>query len=287
MSDKLQQALAAVESGDKVTAQRLLADLVSSDPKNESAWLLLASVVTDKGKKRECFARVRAVNPDNAYAARQLAELERQTGTAERQPGPRPVVGKKCPQCGVTNQDEARFCSSCGKALAEGVQQQPIPAVAPQPAEPVAKAKSSLPRVPAKRRKSRWGLIILAVTLFGAFLLCLTCALGRTLFVSEPSESQLGSPTRTPEPDYDPIQARGACAWYVENALKSPSTADFLFHTEKVFRIEGEPDNYRLVRGAVDAQNSYGATITTWYECIVYYDSAQDEWFLFDLSIEE
>ena len=40
--DKLQQAIALINSGDKKGGQNLLVDIVNSDPNNETAWLWLA-----------------------------------------------------------------------------------------------------------------------------------------------------------------------------------------------------------------------------------------------------
>jgi hypothetical protein len=68
--------------------------------------------------------------------------------------------------------------------------------------------------------------------------------------------------------------------------LKSPSTASFLYDTEEAFHIKGKPDNYFVVRGAVDAQNSFGATIRTWYSCQVHYDVSKQDWVLDNLVIE-
>src|SRR5260370_37400821 len=33
---------------------------------------------------------------------------------------------KNCPNCGTQNHDDAKFCESCGTALADSVQRQPI-----------------------------------------------------------------------------------------------------------------------------------------------------------------
>ena len=44
-SDTLQTAIASIRSGDQETGQRLLAELIRNDPRNETDWLWMSSVI--------------------------------------------------------------------------------------------------------------------------------------------------------------------------------------------------------------------------------------------------
>ena len=63
VSNDLQQAIAAIKSGDKATGQQLLAQVVNADPQNEAAWLWLASTLDDPQEKKECLQKVLQINP--------------------------------------------------------------------------------------------------------------------------------------------------------------------------------------------------------------------------------
>ncbi|MCL4301414.1 MAG: hypothetical protein KJ077_37280 [Anaerolineae bacterium] len=72
----LQQAIAAIKSGDKITGQKLLLSFVKTNPNHETALLWLSVTTDDITKKRQCFERVLIINPNNEAAKRGLAELQ-------------------------------------------------------------------------------------------------------------------------------------------------------------------------------------------------------------------
>lgn len=74
-SEKLQKAIALIKSGDKKGGQNLLVDVVNSDPKNETAWLWLASVVSPD-KRIFCLEKVLSINPNNLQAKQYLEKLK-------------------------------------------------------------------------------------------------------------------------------------------------------------------------------------------------------------------
>ncbi len=74
-SSTLQTAIAAVHSGDKETAQRLLAQLIRDDPQNEAAWLWMSSVTDSDEDRRHCLEQVLTINPHNETAQRGLEAL--------------------------------------------------------------------------------------------------------------------------------------------------------------------------------------------------------------------
>ena len=74
-SDTLQTAIAAVHSGDKETAQRLLAQVIRDDPQNATAWLWMSSVTDSDEDRRHCLEQVLTINPHNETAQRGLEAL--------------------------------------------------------------------------------------------------------------------------------------------------------------------------------------------------------------------
>jgi hypothetical protein len=75
MSDTLQRAIAAIRSGDKETGQRLLAKVIRNDPRNETAWLWMSSVIDSDEHRCYCLERVLAISPSNEIARQGLAKL--------------------------------------------------------------------------------------------------------------------------------------------------------------------------------------------------------------------
>jgi hypothetical protein len=85
MSDKLQQAIALIRSGDKQNGGRLLAEVLKDDPQNEMAWLWMSGIVSRDEQRRHCLTQVLAINPNNQLAQKGLAQLQpgRQSGHIE------------------------------------------------------------------------------------------------------------------------------------------------------------------------------------------------------------
>ncbi|MEQ8672614.1 MAG: DPP IV N-terminal domain-containing protein [Aggregatilineales bacterium] len=75
LEQKLRDGIAAVQSGDKAKARRLLEQVVQQDSRNELGWMWLASCVNTSTERRECLERVLAINPNNTRAQEALAQL--------------------------------------------------------------------------------------------------------------------------------------------------------------------------------------------------------------------
>jgi HJR/Mrr/RecB family endonuclease len=79
MIDKLQEAIAAIKSGDKMTGSRLLAEIITANPRGdnaETAWLWMAAALDDLERKRQCLEHVLALNPNNSIAKKKIEELK-------------------------------------------------------------------------------------------------------------------------------------------------------------------------------------------------------------------
>ncbi len=75
MSETLQRAITEVRSGDKEIGQRLLAEVIRNDPRNETAWLWMSSAIDSDERRRYCLQRVLALNPQNQTARQRLETL--------------------------------------------------------------------------------------------------------------------------------------------------------------------------------------------------------------------
>ncbi|MGQ9547665.1 MAG: zinc-ribbon domain-containing protein [Roseiflexus sp.] len=137
-------AITTIRSGDKARGQMLLAQALRIDPRNETAWLWMASLAETPERQRECLERALAINPNNETARRALQKLsdpqpphatllhqtmpdeeshvlspsapqDAQTSTQpERTSQERTNL---CPQCGAPLGATDTFCSFCGTAF--------------------------------------------------------------------------------------------------------------------------------------------------------------------------
>jgi hypothetical protein len=153
MTQTLQDATEALQQGNKNLAMGILAAVVKSEPSNETAWLMLASVLDDKDKKQHCLGRVLAINPRNETAQRGLAALQQLAQAPPRavsqplQPVETSVDAlqrvrqidnqseKKCPYCAEAIKFEAVVCRFCGRDLRTGQPSQQVILPSPQPVQ--------------------------------------------------------------------------------------------------------------------------------------------------------
>lgn len=76
MTDNLlQQAVAAIKSGDRARGKQLLIRILEQDSKNEMAWLWMSKCVDEQAQKLDCIKHVLAINPNNETAQREHARL--------------------------------------------------------------------------------------------------------------------------------------------------------------------------------------------------------------------
>jgi tetratricopeptide (TPR) repeat protein len=76
MDDELlQKAIGLVQVGNKSGAIMILKEIVTKDPKNENAWLWLASCFDKPENKIRCLQKVLKINPNNQRAKQALDRL--------------------------------------------------------------------------------------------------------------------------------------------------------------------------------------------------------------------
>jgi hypothetical protein len=88
-ADKVQQAVALIKSGDRQNGQRLLAEVLRADPRNETAWLWMSTLV-DGEKQRRCLEKVLSLNPNHPQAHELLDRLTPLVPIAQSSSAPAP-----------------------------------------------------------------------------------------------------------------------------------------------------------------------------------------------------
>ena len=72
----LDEAIQAIQYGDRASGKRLLAQALRTDPQNVRAWLWMSEVADTEEQQRECLQRVVALAPQNKTARTRLAQLD-------------------------------------------------------------------------------------------------------------------------------------------------------------------------------------------------------------------
>lgn len=73
----VQSAINAAKQGDKIQAVEYIKQVLTANPKDVDAWLVLAAVVDEPERKRQCLNRVLSLDPTNRVARESLLEMDR------------------------------------------------------------------------------------------------------------------------------------------------------------------------------------------------------------------
>lgn len=115
----LQQGIAASKAGQRQDAQRILQQVITLDPTNESAWLWLSGAVDSIEERQSCLEQVLKLNSNNAHARAGLAWIEQQAAQAAAPPPEAEVPPQaeqdlgNCPFCNKPVSLQSATCPHC------------------------------------------------------------------------------------------------------------------------------------------------------------------------------
>ena len=161
-----------------------------------------------------------------------------------------------CPKCSYerkpSDQGSPAQCVSCGLVFAKYV------------ARPQAASNTSPKASGPARRSSPKHFTVLGQPIW---LVALMCSLTFAMAWAYGSWSSKSKSESNSAPIYDAFAAQFACEGFVKDRLKAPSTAQFAPFRE--LAISGNGVGPWIVRGYVDAQNSFGANLRSNFSCTI------------------
>lgn len=92
MQPLVQSALDAANRGENNKALEFCKQALAADPNDVDAWLVIAAVVEQPERKRQCLNRVLALDPTNQIAREELLEMDRAALGGGSPSGPEPVT---------------------------------------------------------------------------------------------------------------------------------------------------------------------------------------------------
>jgi tetratricopeptide (TPR) repeat protein len=134
--EEINSGITAFHSGNRKAALQIFAEIVKSDPRNETAWLWLAASVDDVDQKEFCFSKVLEINPNNESAQKAILQIKKTlppsfddlvSSSAKLEDVTQPgaftrgskvnVQALQCPMCGGNINLHERECGYCGSTL--------------------------------------------------------------------------------------------------------------------------------------------------------------------------
>jgi len=93
MHQFVQSAIEAANQGDKNKATDFIKQVLAANPNDADAWLVLAAIIDEPVRKRQCLNRVLALDPTNQIAREEMLEMDRAAmgGNPTFMPGLTPV----------------------------------------------------------------------------------------------------------------------------------------------------------------------------------------------------
>lgn len=279
--DLIQQAIQALEAGERGRAQGLLSRVLAADPDHDQAWLWLAACLDDQEKKRYCLERALAIRPDHPQARQALDELAATVLPQgdENPPPPAEVAPVAAEPASPAPEEPAASIPPEGNGNLTPAEVTPA-AAGPASRAPAPKAAASSP--PAKRSglsRSQTCLVILLALLALAAVIALTLivlqsqGIGLPVIGSQPAQAPASAapltiiqlpltwtpvPTASPLPP-GPTQARTLTPGFYPTPLPSltPIASDRLIvigrsaqnRPIEVYRFGSGPKERMIIAG--------------------------------------
>ena len=166
----VQSAIDAARQGDKARSIDLIRQVLTSNPNDVEAWLVLAAVMDDPERKRQCLNRVLTIDPTNKIAREELLDMDR----AHMSPAP------SQPDVESVSKPTSRPEPMTTSSGAFSYEAAPAPESSSFASQPVTTEVTAAPKLAAKPRPEKpqvfqYSLMTRIVT-YGFFLLfgCLT-----------------------------------------------------------------------------------------------------------------
>ena len=148
MHQFVESAIEAAKQGDNNKALAFLKQVLNANPNDVDAWLVLAAVVEEPQRKRQCLNRVLTLDPVNQVAREELLEMDRAEMGGAPPTTPEPV-STSMPQ--YQSEPSSAYSSSTTSAFdPEPVTQQVPPLVTAKP-KPVAPGKTPAKKTTEKK----------------------------------------------------------------------------------------------------------------------------------------
>lgn len=196
------QALAAARRKDYAAARNFLIELLRQNPKHMDGWLLAGHVVEKRADAIHCYQRVLELDPNHAYAMRELSKLQNT---------PHVAVAAASP---VTVEKPAAQAPAPQPAKSPAISQQqilPQPAAAPVSSpQPVISTPAARPAAPAASRPNS-GKLFLGVAA-GLFVILCLVVLGITISRWDEVSLNPASPAPTNDELYNVLYSNSRAA---------------------------------------------------------------------------
>ena len=106
----MNQAREALEQGDKATARDILANLVTQQPQNADAWILLADALDDSQKATYCLQRAQSITSKSVLPRSSTPTVGLPLSATDGA-----QLYRRCPYCAEEIRVEASICKHCGR----------------------------------------------------------------------------------------------------------------------------------------------------------------------------
>jgi hypothetical protein len=191
----IHQAKKAASENDFAAAQKILKEVLTKEPKNIEAWLVLAEVVEKPEIKVKCLERVLKIAPDNDAARQKLLNALQEVSELEK------FTKTLAPAEPQTIDDRLQSVSTPSAELDDPWQVNPAPQETTDPPI-IAAAASKKPQRQKQRvqkqpkKRSRW----LEIALIGVLVITAVCVLGLFFLIPNRTAVQGGGISETEAP---------------------------------------------------------------------------------------
>jgi len=185
MHQFVESAIEAAKQGDNNKALAFLKQVLNANPNDIDAWLVLAAVVDDPQRKRQCLKRVLTLDPANQVAREELLEMDRAEMSGTSPAVPEPV---SAPTTIHQPEPSPAFSSMSTSAFEAEPETQPLPPPVVLKPKPAAPDKTGTKKITEKKLVFKYPLILrilmyFFVVVFGCSgLLIATQSIGTGLF---------------------------------------------------------------------------------------------------------